>query len=563
MDTWFNTQPSLLQGELDRLVDMDASFEIDENEKAKGYLVVHVHYLIEDEVLNLVCRYPDSYPYFPFEIKCENFPEGRHLEPAGKSLCLFADKHNSWDISNDTLAGIIENQVKKIYYIHKSPDTLSEHENGIEGYQPSGQLQTESNSVIITVNEKPPISNNGRGEIKLNNIKKYNEAITGCFNIAYENNNDISFTSESNYHQRLPKKSQIRWVKLNAAIQSTNGKQLLAQVINEYPAMKTPIYTKMGGIKIDIIAVCFQEETTRNKIDYNWVFIVRRAWKDKGKKESIILVKSDHIHPKYLLARTPNLIGLSEKKVVIIGLGALGSHVAWQLARAGVKNFTFVDKDYLQAGNLQRWLMGLPYIGMAKSEAVAHILNNNYLDIQVNPINLEIGSAFPIQRNASGNMISVQDVLIYEILSDVDILIDCTAMLNVNQYLAHLCKKQKIDYVWSSATNGAWGGIVGQSPASYPNDVWLDFNMDYGRGTIPPIATEVEDFVQPKGCFHPTFTGAGFDLDTISIMTTRMAISLLQDVKYGTFNCDVAILEQWENNIPIAPKWKELVYRNG
>jgi len=563
MKTWFNTQPSLLQGELDRLVGIGASFEIDENEKAKGYLVVHVHYPIEDEVLDLICRYPDSYPYFPFEIKCENFPEGRHLEPAGKSLCLFADKHNSWDISNDTLAGIIENQVKEIYYIHKSPDTLSKHENEIEGYQPSGQLQTESNSVIITVNEKTPISNSGRGELKINDIKKYNEAIKGCFNIAYENNNDISFTSRSNYHQRLPKKVSIRWVKLNEPIQSTNARQILDQVISGYPAMQTPMYTQMGKIKIDIIAVCFQEETSRNELDYNWVFIVRRSWKDKGKKESIALVKSDHIHPKYLLARTPNLIGLSDKKVAIIGLGALGSHVAWQLARAGVKNFKFVDKDYLQAGNLQRWLMGLPYIGMAKSEAVAHILNNNYLDIQASAFNLEIGSAFPVQEKSSENMISIQKFLLDEILNDADVLIDCTAMLNVNQYLAQLCKTQKVDYVWSSATNGAWGGIVGQSPASYSNDVWLDFNMDYGRGTVPPIATEVENFVQPKGCFHPTFTGTGFDLDTISIMTTRLAIALLQDNKYGNFSFDVAILEQWKDDIPIAPEWKELVYRNG
>jgi len=563
MDTWFNTQPSILQGEIDRLVVMGVSFKIDENERAKGYLVINVSYPIEGEVLNLICRYPDSYPYFPFEIKCENFPEGRHLEPFGKSLCLFADKHNSWDISKDTLAGIIKNQVKEIYYIHKNPDTLSKHENEIEGYQPSGQFQTEGNSVIITVNEKPPTSNSGRGEITLNDIKKYNEAIKGCFNIAYENNNDISFTSESNYHKRFPKKLQVRWVKLKTAIQSTNGKQLLAQAINEYPVMKTPIFTQMGQVKIDIIAVCFQEETTRYKMDYNWVFIVRRFWKDKGKRESIALVKSDHIHPKYLLARTPNLIGLSEKKVVIIGLGALGSHVAWQLARAGVKNFKLVDKDYLQAGNLQRWLMALSYIGMAKSEAVAHILSNNYLDIQANAFNLEIGSAFPLQEKSSGNMISIQKILLDEILNDADVLIDCTAMLNVNQYLAQLCKTQKIDYVWSSATNGAWGGIVGQSPASYSNDVWLDFNMDYGRGTVPPIATEVEDFVQPKGCFHPTFTGTGFDLDTISIMTTRLAIALLQENKYGNFGCDVAILEQWGNDIPIAPKWKELVYRNG
>lgn len=563
MKTWFDSQPTLLQDELDRLVGIGASFEIDENEREKGYLVIRVKYSIEDEVLNLVCHYPDSYPYFPFEIKCENFPEGRHLEPAGKSLCIFADKHNSWDISKDTLAGIIENQVKRIFYIHKNPDTLSEYEDEVEGYQVSGQLQTEDNSLIVTVNETPPTSSYGRGEVTVNEISKHNHAVRGCFNIAYESDNKVSFSDESNYKQRFTIKIPIRWVKLKGGLQSTCAKQILGQVISVQPALKTPIYKAVGKIKVDIIAVCFPEETTRGDIEYNWTFIIRRAWKDKVKKELATLIKSDHVHPKYLLARTPNLQGLTDKKVVVIGLGALGSHVAWQLARAGIKKFKLVDKDYLQAGNLQRWLMGLPYIGMDKSMAVANILCNNYIDIEAKAFKFEIGSAFPLKTEGSDNSRTVEDILVTEILNDADVLIDCTAMLNVNQYLANLCRENKIDYVWCSATNGAWGGIVGQSPASYINNVWLDFNMDYGKGSIPPIATEPTKFVQPKGCFHPTFTGTGFDLDSISIMATRMAVSLLNPNKYGQFNCDVAVLEQWDEGVPIAPKWKEMVFKSG
>ncbi|TON06933.1 hypothetical protein CGH64_24680, partial [Vibrio parahaemolyticus] len=91
------------------------------------------------------------------------------------------------------------------------------------------------------------------------------------------------------------------------------------------------------------------------------------------------------MNPKYLLARTPNLIGLDNKKVAIIGLGALGSHVAWQLARAGIKKFNLLDKDYLQAGNLQRWLNALQLVGMDKSTVVANLLFSNYIDIEVKP----------------------------------------------------------------------------------------------------------------------------------------------------------------------------------
>lgn len=271
-------------------------------------------------------------------------------------------------------------------------------------------------------------------------------------------------------------------------------------------------------------------------------------------------MRSDHLHPTYQLSRTPSLIGLAEKNIVVIGLGALGSHVAWQLARAGIKNFKLVDKDFLQVGNLQRWMIGLPFVGLSKTEAVKRLLQTNYVDINVDIYNLEIGSVTKIREPASSKVVGTGEYLVTNILNDADIVIDCTAMLNINQYLSMLCKNLNIDYVWSSATNGAWGGIVGKSPSSYKNDVWFDFNVEYGEGKISPIATEPSPFVQPKGCFHPTFTGTGFDLDTISILTTRMVVSLLNSDRYGSFDFDVAILEQWENGKPVAPRWKELKY---
>ncbi|TOP48255.1 hypothetical protein, partial [Vibrio parahaemolyticus] len=92
MQSWFDKQPALLQDELNRLEAIGAQYVIDKDQRKKGSLVIHVTYIIDDDELHMNCRYPSSYPYFPFEIKCENFPEGRHLEPSEKTLCIFADK---------------------------------------------------------------------------------------------------------------------------------------------------------------------------------------------------------------------------------------------------------------------------------------------------------------------------------------------------------------------------------------------------------------------------------------------------------------------------------------
>lgn len=45
---------------------------------------------------------------------------------------------------------------------------------------------------------------------------------------------------------------------------------------------------------------------------------------------------------------------ITEKTVGIIGIGALGTHTANTLARAGVKKLILVDRDYVELSNLQR-----------------------------------------------------------------------------------------------------------------------------------------------------------------------------------------------------------------
>ncbi|WP_059747436.1 ThiF family adenylyltransferase [Staphylococcus haemolyticus] len=45
---------------------------------------------------------------------------------------------------------------------------------------------------------------------------------------------------------------------------------------------------------------------------------------------------------------------ISQKHVLIVGMGALGTHVAEGLVRAGIKTLSIVDRDYIEFSNLQR-----------------------------------------------------------------------------------------------------------------------------------------------------------------------------------------------------------------
>jgi hypothetical protein len=67
-------------------------------------------------------------------------------------------------------------------------------------------------------------------------------------------------------------------------------------------------------------------------------------------------------------------VALKNKRVGLVGCGALGSQIAMALARAGIGRFVLVDKDSLHAHNISRHLLGAHYIGRKKAAALAEYM---------------------------------------------------------------------------------------------------------------------------------------------------------------------------------------------
>lgn len=61
---------------------------------------------------------------------------------------------------------------------------------------------------------------------------------------------------------------------------------------------------------------------------------------------------------------------LRERRVAIVGVGALGSFIADMLVRSGIRHLTLVDGDVVMPGNLVRHLVGPEAIGLSKVKAV-------------------------------------------------------------------------------------------------------------------------------------------------------------------------------------------------
>ena len=63
---------------------------------------------------------------------------------------------------------------------------------------------------------------------------------------------------------------------------------------------------------------------------------------------------------------------LADKKVLIVGCGGLGGHLAENMLRIGVGHITVADPDCFEASNLNRQILSTePLLGTSKAEAAA------------------------------------------------------------------------------------------------------------------------------------------------------------------------------------------------
>ncbi|PGB81751.1 thiamine biosynthesis protein ThiF [Bacillus toyonensis] len=148
----------------------------------------------------------------------------------------------------------------------------------------------------------------------------------------------------------------------------------------------------------------------------------------------------------YLLNRTQGNNKLSEKKVTIIGLGSLGSRIAFELARAGVKTFTLIDEDILDVDNIFRhelgvqdlyWLDKNKYLNIPKAMAMAFEMRSRFPALN---IIYEIANVLDLMEEKLDLIINT-DLIIVALGSP-------TVELYLNQQFHQMKKVPPVIYTW-------------------------------------------------------------------------------------------------------------------
>ncbi len=159
-------------------------------------------------------------------------------------------------------------------------------------------------------------------------------------------------------------------------------------------------------------------------------------------------------------------------RVLVAGLGGVGSHCASALARSGVGSLVLVDFDSISASSLNRnGLVGEKYIGKLKSEALSEALALLCPDTECIPVNLFINEE---TLNVPGFM------------RGSTILVDAIDSVNPKTQLLQYCVENEIP-VFSSM------GAAGKKDSS------KILTGDISATTKCPLAKMVRKFLKKRG----------------------------------------------------------------
>ena len=144
---------------------------------------------------------------------------------------------------------------------------------------------------------------------------------------------------------------------------------------------------------------------------------------------------------------------LSQSRAVIIGCGALGSAQAEALARAGVGRLRIVDRDFVEASNLQRQTMFTESDAqerLPKAIACANHIAEINSDIETEP-----------------EVVDVNHSNVEQLIDECDIVLDGTDNFATRYLINDACVKHNRNWIYGAAV-GSYGVTMTVRPHTTP-----------------------------------------------------------------------------------------------
>lgn len=186
----------------------------------------------------------------------------------------------------------------------------------------------------------------------------------------------------------------------------------------------------------------------------------------------------------------------TNSKILIIGLGAIGSNLAVSLTRGGAKNIMLIDYDIIEPGNISRSVYDFNSTNQLKTISLKFelIKISPYVEVETKEID------FTISKNSK----EYSDVK--KFLSDFEFIFDCTASMDVSYSLDEFNLDSKVFNF--SITDEAKEFICVSGVSKISKKKELIFN---NLGAV----ISNDSFYEGTGCWFPTFKANNAELNLL------------------------------------------------
>lgn len=541
---WERRYPGRLVYELDALRRVGVTLEIDLEALERGQLALSFDWRLNAQTtLRLKALYPDGFPHLRpqvFLLSGLDPPPVRHRSPIEGNLCLLGRDTRQW-MPSWTLCELLSKQLADAVHGTGDEDLQGEpadfwwNQVGprgsyclIDSRWKLGDIQ--SGSLVLRV----AVSRDPKG------TRPRDRRPTSTFRAIVTQVQDREKNVLYDWEGPMPpellegKPITIPWVRSEKTIfPDAKLDQQADALVQKFPRLQhQDSHVVADNLTVKLFAVAHSVEVGFGEIGLGWVvflsfghansFKVRAKERRKHPPPTVTVLPTYRAGPQDIGFRVPALQALRSKRILVVGIGAVGAPTAVELARNGCGILHLLDHDVVEPGTTVRWPLGSSAWGASKLDALKAFLSDEYPATEVNVHPHHLGQVSFDQVDAPSD-----DDVLDAILPYVDLVIDGSASHGVTTLLAERCRGRGLPLISLFATPNLEGGAVVLFGTEGGCPICLEYAWDGGQIGIPPGRDDEDPLVQPPGCAERTFLGAGYDLQELSLQTIRLAVETL------------------------------------
>ncbi|MEK6252337.1 MAG: ThiF family adenylyltransferase [Actinomycetota bacterium] len=531
MKTWVDRFPERFEYEREQFVARGLNFELDEQTLDDlGLVVLRGSLAHQGTEIRLEVHYPDFFPYLRPEVVAPDLELHRHQNPFDRNLCLLDRSTRAWNPS-DTGAWLVAERVPHLLELLEGDESELQAAEVPQGEPASVYFGGIPGAVIFLPAEVLTLAKDARagsGRIGCTALEPPRIRLRGAVVELVEKGRNRKTRTLAKVGSKLSDRFgaqslSFRWARLDSAPEGRAPEDVFKAIDSARPGFGSPPWQAAADGQIAISAAVFPEEVEQGQLADGWIFAVKARTPGGGKFEYII--RGERLTDSDLATRLPFRARLADHQVALVGLGALGGEIGIELTKAGIDELRGLDFDHVEAGTIVRWFTGLSAVGHLKTQVMESRIGFDYPFTEFKPFTHQLGGSAVTSTARTETELDVMD----RFLTGVDLVIDATAEIGVQQLVAALADERSLPQVFVSATEGAQGGLVARIRPGSSSGCWLCLQWHLETGSIPLPAHEQGPTEQPRGCASLTFTGAGFDLLPIAAQGTRVAAATLTE----------------------------------